>query len=67
MGSRTSIDAHRIDNDQASVVRVLYEYYSAFSTLNVAFLPFFHEPLVLISPKGYSRRPPTSTHRYPRQ
>ena len=48
MGSPTSID-----NDQAGVVRVLHEYYSAFSTLNVeAVLPFFHEPALLISPQG---------------
>ena len=48
MGSPTSLD-----NDQASVVRVLHEYYGAFSTLNVeAVLPFFHEPALLISPQG---------------
>jgi len=48
MGSSTSLD-----NDQAGVVRVLHEYYSAFSTLNVeAVLPFFHEPSLLIGPQG---------------
>ena len=48
MGSPTSID-----NDQASVVRVLHEYYSAFSTLSVeAVLPFFHEPALMIGPQG---------------
>jgi hypothetical protein len=42
-----------IENDQAGVVRVLHEYYSAFSTLHVeAVLPFFHEPSLLISPQG---------------
>jgi hypothetical protein len=57
MGSPTS------DNDQASVVRVLHEYYSAFSTLNVeAVLPFFHEPLVLISPQGVFA---ATTHLHP--
>ena len=48
MGSPSSID-----NDQASVVRLLHEYYSAFSTFNVkAVLPFFHEPALLIGPQG---------------
>jgi hypothetical protein len=48
MGSPTSLD-----NGQASVARVLHDYYSAFSTLNVeAVLPFFHEPALLISPQG---------------
>jgi ketosteroid isomerase-like protein len=48
MGSPSSIS-----NDQAEVVHVLREYYSAFSTLNVeAVLPFFHEPSFLISPQG---------------
>jgi ketosteroid isomerase-like protein len=42
-----------ISNDQADVVRVLEEYYSAFSTLNVeAVLPYFHEPSLLIGPQG---------------
>jgi ketosteroid isomerase-like protein len=48
MASPTSIS-----NDQADVVRVLEEYYSAFSTLNVeAILPYFHEPSLLIGPQG---------------
>jgi hypothetical protein len=48
MGSPSSID-----NDQAVVVRVLHEYYSAVSTLNVeAVLPFFHEPSLVIGPQG---------------
>ena len=42
-----------IDNDQAGVVRVLHDYYSAVSTLNVdAVLPFFHEPSLMIVPQG---------------
>jgi hypothetical protein len=42
-----------LSNDQAEVVRVLHEYYSAFSTLNVeAVLPYFHEPSLLIGPQG---------------
>ena len=49
MGSSPS----SIDNDQAGVVRVLHEYYSAVSTLNVeAVLPFFHEPSLTIVPQG---------------
>jgi ketosteroid isomerase-like protein len=40
-------------NDQAEAVRVLHEYYSAFSTLQVeAVLPYFHEPALLIGPQG---------------
>jgi hypothetical protein len=40
-------------NEQAEVLRVLREYYSAFSTLNIeAILPFFHEPCMLIGPQG---------------
>jgi hypothetical protein len=42
-----------IDDDQAEVVRVLNEYYSAFSTLKIeAVLPYFHEPSLLIGPQG---------------
>ena len=48
MGSSSSIDS-----DQAGVVRVLHDYYSAVSTLNVeAVLPFFHEPSLTIVPQG---------------
>ena len=39
--------------DQADVIRVLHEYYTAFSTLNVdAVLPYFNEPSLLIGPQG---------------
>ena len=42
-----------IDNDQTGVIRVLREYYSAFSTLKLeVVLPFFHEPSLLIGPQG---------------
>ncbi len=42
-----------ISDDQAAVVQVLNEYYSAFSTLKVeAVLPYFHEPSLLIGPQG---------------
>jgi hypothetical protein len=42
-----------INDDQTEVVRVLDEYYSAFSTLKVeAVLPFFLEPSLLIGPQG---------------
>jgi hypothetical protein len=42
-----------VSNDQADVIRVLHEYYSAFSTLTVAaVLPYFHEPSMLIGPQG---------------
>ena len=42
-----------INDDQAEVVRVLNEYYSAVSTLKVeAVLPYFYEPSLLIGPQG---------------
>jgi hypothetical protein len=42
-----------INDDQAEVVRVLNEYYRAFSTLKLeAVLPYFHEPSLLIGPQG---------------
>ena len=42
-----------INDDQAKVLRVLNEYYSAFSTLKVeAVLPYFNEPSLLIGPQG---------------
>jgi len=42
-----------INDEQAVVVHVLNEYYSAFSTLKVeAVLPFFLEPSFLIGPQG---------------
>ena len=41
------------NDDQAELLRVLNEYYSAFSTLNIeAVLPYFHEPSFLIGPQG---------------
>jgi hypothetical protein len=41
------------NDDQAEVLRLLNEYYSAFSTLNIeAVLPYFHEPSMLIGPRG---------------
>ena len=41
------------NDDQAEVLRVLNEYYSAFSTLKIeAVLPYFHEPSMLIGPQG---------------
>src|SRR5882724_10996525 len=48
-------------NDQTGVARVLTDYYTAFSTLNVdAILPFFHEPALLVGPQGVFAAP-TST------
>jgi hypothetical protein len=41
------------NDDQADVLRVINEYYSAFSTLKIeAVLPYFHEPSFLIGPQG---------------
>ena len=40
-------------SDETVVIRVLADYYAAFSTLEVhAVLPYFHEPSVLIGPQG---------------
>ena len=40
-------------NDEAEVVQVLTDYYSAFSTLNVeTVLAYFHEPSLVIGPQG---------------
>ncbi|MEO7651647.1 MAG: nuclear transport factor 2 family protein [Bryobacteraceae bacterium] len=40
-------------NDEAAVVQVLTDYYTAFSTLEAqAVLPYFHEPTMLIAPQG---------------
>src|SRR5437588_2707172 len=40
-------------DDEAEVVQVLTDYYSAFSTLDVqAVLPYFHEPSLLIGLQG---------------
>jgi hypothetical protein len=42
-----------VSHDQADVIGVLHEYYSAFSTLNVeAVLRYFHEPAFLVGPQG---------------
>src|SRR5258708_619282 len=41
------------DGDNAAVIQLLTEYYSAFSTLDAqAVVPYFHEPSQLISPAG---------------
>ena len=45
-------------NRQSEVIQVLTEYFAAFSTLNVqAFLPYFHEPSLLIGPQGIIAAP----------
>jgi hypothetical protein len=42
----------------AAATRVLVDYYSAFSTLDVqAILPYFHEPSLLIGPQGLFAAP----------
>jgi len=42
-----------INDDQAEVLCVLNEYYSAFGTLKIeAVLTYFHEPSLLIGPQG---------------
>jgi hypothetical protein len=51
--NRSVASPSSINDDQAEVVRVLNEYYSAFSTLRIeAVLPYFHEPSLLIGPQG---------------
>jgi hypothetical protein len=45
-------------NQQSDVIRVLTDYYTAFSTLNIAAsLPYFHEPSLLIGPQGIIAAP----------
>jgi ketosteroid isomerase-like protein len=45
-------------NEETAVIRVLVDYYAAFSTLDVqAVLPYFHEPSVLIGPQGVFAAP----------
>ena len=45
-------------NEETEVIRVLADYYTAFSTLEVhAVLPYFHEPSVLIGPQGVFAAP----------
>jgi hypothetical protein len=44
--------------DESAVLQVLADYYAAFGTLNVqAFLPYFHEPSLLIGPQGVFAAP----------
>ena len=44
--------------EQPAVIRVLTDYYTAFSTLDVqAFLPHYHEPSLLIGPQGVLAAP----------
>ena len=48
-----SMASPSINDDQAEILRVLNEYYSAFGTLKIeAVLPYFHEPSLLIGPQG---------------
>jgi ketosteroid isomerase-like protein len=43
---------------QPATIQVLTDYYAAFSTLDVdAFLPYFHEPCLLIGPEGMFAAP----------
>ena len=45
-------------DDEASVTRVLTDYYSAFGTLDVrAILPYYHEPCLLVGPQGIAAVP----------
>ena len=47
-----------VTTDEAAVTRVLADYYSAFSTLEIqAILPYFHEPSMLIGPEGLLAAP----------
>ena len=40
-------------NDDASVTRMLADYYNAFSTLNIdAIKPYFHQPALIMGPPG---------------
>ena len=44
--------------DTADITRVLTDYYTAFSTLEAeAFLPYFHQPCLVVSPMGVGAMP----------
>lgn len=46
---------------QPTAIQVLTDYFAAFSTLEVhAFLPYFHEPSLLIGPEGMVAAPTTA-------
>ena len=46
------------EDDKAAATRVLTDYYSAFSRLDVqGILPYFHEPCLLVSPEGVAATP----------
>jgi hypothetical protein len=45
-------------NQQSEVIQVLTDYYTAFSSLDVqVFLPYFHEPSLLVGPQGIIAAP----------
>jgi hypothetical protein len=45
-------------NQPSDVIQVLTDYYTVFSTLDVqSFLPFFHEPSLLVGPQGIIAAP----------
>jgi len=45
-------------NVQPAALQVLTDYYAAFSTLDIpAFLPYFHEPSLLVGPQGIIAAP----------
>ncbi len=47
-----------VTNDTAAVIRVLADYYSAVSSLEIqAVLPYFHEPCLMIGPQGVIAAP----------
>lgn len=54
---RQSVERESVDEQQA-VIRLLTDYYTAFSALDVnAFLPYFHEPSLLVGPQGVFAAP----------
>jgi hypothetical protein len=60
LGMVTGALLARGEDDKAAVTRVLMDYYSAFSKLDVqAILTYFHEPSLLITPVGVAASPPT--------
>jgi hypothetical protein len=51
--NRSMVSPSSVNDEQPDVIRVLNEYYSAFSTLKIeAILPYFLEPSLLIGPQG---------------
>jgi len=58
LGILASVSRPAGEDDKAAVTRVLNDYYSAFSTLDMqAFVPYYHEPCFIVAPQGVAGVP----------